>query len=135
MKDGEWQRIKERLGKSRFRSRFRLGPKETDYFIKNGPEAIRAHAERVILERLASAYPKNDGKQTPFRGHPVFIAQHATGTCCRNCLWRWHKIPAGIALNSGEIQYVVEVIQRWLEENGIGVGPTGAKTMLEPGRI
>ena len=26
-----------------------------------------------------------DGK-TPMRGHPVFIAQHATATCCRGCL-------------------------------------------------
>lgn len=34
----------------------------------------------------------NDGKQTPMRGHPVFIAQHATATCCRECLKKWHNI-------------------------------------------
>lgn len=35
------------------------------------------------------------GRQTPYRGHPVFVAQHAAATCCRTCLERWHAIPAG----------------------------------------
>jgi hypothetical protein len=35
------------------------------------------------------------------RGHPVFIAQHATATCCRGCLAKWHDIPAGRALTTG----------------------------------
>jgi hypothetical protein len=57
--------------------------------------------------------PINDGKQTPMRGHPVFIAQHATATCCRGCLEKWHAIP-GRALSEPEQRYMVQVIHRWL---------------------
>lgn len=49
------------------------------------------------------------------RGHPVFVAQHATATCCRGCLAKWHSIAAGRALSEGERDYVVSVIAAWLE--------------------
>jgi len=51
----------------------------------------RSQALDFITARLAPALLKNDGKQTPMRGHPVFIAQHATATCCRRCLWKWYQ--------------------------------------------
>jgi hypothetical protein len=47
-------------------------------------------------------------------GHPVFIAQHATATCCRSCLAKWHFIPPGRDLTEEQIAYVVGVIERWL---------------------
>ncbi|KNC90423.1 DUF4186 domain-containing protein [Trabulsiella odontotermitis] len=103
-----------RLARSTFRSRFRLGPKERQYCWDKGPEVIDQHAAEFIASRLAPAQPKNDGKQTPMRGHPVFIAQHATATCCRGCLQKWHQIPQGIALNEEQQQYVVAVIHHWL---------------------
>jgi hypothetical protein len=104
------------LGRSRFRSRFRLGRKEAAYLRQKGMSAILEHARDFIKSRLADAEPANDGKQTPMRNHPVFIAQHATGTCCRKCLAKWHRIPAGRPLSSEEIEYTVEVIRRWLAE-------------------
>ena len=45
-----------------------------------------------IIKRIAPKEPLNDGKQTPMKGHPVFIAQHATATCCRECTRKWHKM-------------------------------------------
>ena len=58
----------------------------------------------------------NDGKQTPMKQvHPVFIAQHATGTCCRNCLMRIHHIPKGRELTNKEIRYIVNVIMIWIQ--------------------
>jgi hypothetical protein len=45
----------------------------------------------------------------------VFVAQHATATCCRTCLERWHAVPKGHALSAEEQGYVVDVITRWLE--------------------
>lgn len=62
------------------------GGKERQYCLDKGPEIIDRHAADFIRQRLAPAAPINDGKQTPMRGHPVFIAQHATATCCRGCL-------------------------------------------------
>lgn len=103
-----------RLNRSAFRRRFHLGAKERQYCIDKGPQVIDQHAADFIARRLAPATPVNDGKQTPMRGHPVFIAQHATATCCRGCLAKWHSIPAGVALSAAQQAYVVTVIHRWL---------------------
>lgn len=90
------------LARSRFRRRFGLGRREAKYLASRGLETVLAHGERFIAQRLAPAEPANDGRQTPWRNHPVFVAQHATATCCRRCLSRWHHIPAGAALSVGE---------------------------------
>ena len=105
-----------RLARSRFRSRFRLGPKERSYIEERGLATIDEHARDLIGKRLAPAEPLNDGRQTPMRGHPVFIAQHATGTCCRSCLAKWHGIAAGRSLNEAEQDHVVAAIMRWIDE-------------------
>jgi len=107
----------EGLKRSKFRSRFKLKPKELEYIQQKGIDKIQEHARDFIIKRLAPAEPKNDGKQTPMRGHPVFIAQHATATCCRSCLAKWHKIKAHKELSGCEIDYVVEVLMRWIELN------------------
>ena len=111
------ERLFERLSLSGFRSRFHLGEKEINYYNEKGPETIRAHAEDFIRTRLAPAEPKNDGKQTPMRGHPVFIAQHASACCCRSCLRKWHYIPEGRELSELEQDYVVDVIMDWINRD------------------
>lgn len=103
-----------RLSRSAFRARFRLGAKETSYLAARGMDVIRSHAVDFVAQRLAPSEPKNDGKQTPMRGHPVFVAQHATATCCRSCLAKWHGIPAGRALLEAEQAYVVDVLMEWI---------------------
>jgi hypothetical protein len=103
-----------RLPSSAFRSRFRLNSKDAAYLAEKGLEAVLAHAGLFIAERLAPAQPENDGKQTPMRGHPAFVAQHATATCCRSCLAKWHAIPAGRALSQDEQAHAVAAIERWL---------------------
>lgn len=104
-----------RLSKSSFRSRFRLSAKDKEYVASKGLATIRQHAEDFVARRLAPAVIPNDGKQTPMRGHPVFIAQHATGCCCRGCFSKWHHIPAGRQLTMSEQQYAVAVIMSWIE--------------------
>jgi len=103
------------LARSAFRRRFTLGPKERAYLLAKGRATVMAHAATFIAQRLAPAMPANDGKQTPFRGHPVFIAQHATATCCRGCLAKWHGIERGDALTDAEQAHVVAAIARWLD--------------------
>ncbi|HSV15729.1 MAG TPA: DUF4186 domain-containing protein [Tepidisphaeraceae bacterium] len=102
------------LARSTFRSRFQLRGKELDYLQTKGLPLVLEHAADLIANRLAPASPENDGQQTPFRNHPVFVAQHATATCCRGCLEKWHHIPRGRALSEAEQRYVVSVIGRWL---------------------
>ncbi len=102
------------LRRSRFRSRFRLEPKDQAYLERKGLSLVLDEARRFVVTRLAPAMPRNDGKQTPYRGHPAFVAQHATATCCRGCLAKWHGIPQGRPLADEEIDYVLRVLQRWL---------------------
>ena len=103
------------LARSKFRSRFRLNAKDAAYLADRGIEAVLQHAEEFLRQRLAPAQPDNDGRQTPMRGHPAFVAQHATATCCRSCLAKWHRIPAGRTLTEIEIEHLLAVLRRWLE--------------------
>lgn len=102
------------LESSGFRRGFSLRAREREYIHAKGMETILAHAADFIDRRLAPASPVNDGKQTPFKGHPVFVAQHATATCCRSCLEKWHRIPQGRDLTAEEKLHVVEAIAMWL---------------------
>jgi len=109
--------ILESLSKSKFRSSFKLKEKDINYIHEKGLNVIESHAYDFINKRLAPKYILNDGKQTPFKGHPVFIAQHATATCCRSCLYKWHKIPMNKELSNEEIDYVVDIIMLWIKTN------------------
>jgi hypothetical protein len=115
----EHSELFEALKRSPFRAKFRLGPRDAAYLREKGIEDVAAHATRFIAERLAPAQPTNDGKQTPWRGHPVFVAQHATATCCRSCLMKWHHIPKGRELTAEEQAYVVGVITAWINSQSI----------------
>lgn len=105
-----------RLSQSKFRASFRLKDKEKNYINEKGLQTIKQHAYDFISKRLAPAYIENDGKQTPMRGHPVFIAQHATATCCRGCLFKWYKISKWVALSDKQIDFVVGLIMAWIEK-------------------
>lgn len=103
-----------RLSQSKFRSSFSLKANDRSYVSEKGMEKVREHACDFIRKRLAPAEIPNDGKQTPMRGHPVFVAQHATATCCRGCLEKWHHIPKGRELTEAEQEYIVNVIMEWI---------------------
>ena len=82
---------------------------------KRGMDTIRSHARDFVEKRLSSEAPENDGKQTPMKGHPVFIAQHATACCCRGCLEKWHNIPSGKVLTQAEQEYITDVLMEWIK--------------------
>ena len=103
------------LRNSTFRSKFRLTQKDCDYVAAKGLETIKDHAFQFVKLRIAPDFPRNDGKQTPMKGHPVFIAQHATATCCRGCIQKWHGIRKGKALTEMEVKYIVALIMSWIE--------------------
>ena len=112
------ERIKDvldRLSKSRFRSGFHLKDKDVLYIKDKGIDKIREHAYDFISRRIAGTSSVTVGKQTPMRGHPVFIAQHATGTCCRGCLEKWHHISKDKKMDKNDVDYVVDVIMSWIE--------------------
>ncbi len=104
------------LAKSAFRSGFQLRGKDLAYLHEKGLSLVLTHGADFISKRLAPAVIPNDGKQTPMRGHPVFVAQHATACCCRGCLQKWHRIPSGRELTPRAQAYVIAVLERWLRE-------------------
>ena len=105
----------DQLSKTKFRGSFHLNEKMKNYVKEKGIDKIEKDAYEIITKRLALANPSNDGKQTPMKQvHPVFIAQHATGTCCRGCLERIHHIKKGKVLNDNEINYVITLVKTWI---------------------
>lgn len=109
----------ERLAKSQFRSRFHLSENDRKYIKEKGMDVIRSHTEDFVRTRLAPASIPNDGKQTPMRGHPVFIAQHACACCCRGCLNKWYRVPKGVELSAVQQKKIVNLLMAWIE-NQIG---------------
>lgn len=104
----EWyKQLFERLANSKFRSSFHLKQKDIDYINEKGMDTIRQHAKDFIAKREAPAVIPNDGKQTPTKGHPVFIAQHATATCCRECIRKLSQV---------QQDYLVDVIMTWIQK-------------------
>lgn len=103
-----------RLSQSKFRSSFYLDKKMREYVNDKGLDVIKRHAYDFINKRLKPAFIPNDGKQTPMKGHPVFIGQHATATCCRSCLEKWYHIKKGKELTNEEVDYIVKIIMAWI---------------------
>lgn len=114
--DEKIKNILDRLSKSKFRSSFHLKDKDILYIEDKGINKIRNHAYDFVTKRLADTSNVTDGKQTPMKGHPVFIAQHATGTCCRGCLEKWHHISKNKNMTDDDIKYVVDIIMSWIEK-------------------
>lgn len=104
-----------RLQRSDFRSRFHLSEKDKRYIADKGLAAIREHAAEFVRTRLAPADLPNDGKQTPMRGHPVFVAQHACACCCRGCLEKWYRVPKGVPLTTTQQDKIVNLLMAWIE--------------------
>ena len=105
----------DRLARSAFRARFALDQADGAYLRQKGLETVLEHGRDFIARRLAPAHPARDGRQTPWKGHPVFVAQHATGTCCRSCLQKWHGLAKGRELSPIEQQQVLAVLAEWLK--------------------
>lgn len=115
----EAERVKERLlalTQSKFRMSWNLKVPQVQYIREKGISTIARHAQELIASRLAPAYIPNDGSQTPMKGHPVFIAQHATGTCCRSCLMKWHHIRPAADFTPAQQHYVTSLIMTWMRK-------------------
>ena len=105
-----------RLKESNFRAKFHLTEKDKHYILEKGQDLIRSHAKDFVKTRLAPAAIPNDGKQTPMRGHPVFVAQHACACCCRGCLNKWYKVPQGIELTETQQERIVNLLMGWINQ-------------------
>ncbi len=86
------------------------------YIDQKGMPLIEKNCETFIEKNLNNITLSKDGQQTPMKNHPVFIAQHATATCCRSCLEKWHHIPKNRNLTEKEKRYIKALIITWIEK-------------------
>lgn len=107
----------QRLSHSSFRAKFALSVHDRQYARDKGRATIARHTHELLRARVGDAEPVKDGKQTPFRGHPVFTAQHATATCCRGCIEKWHHIPKGRELSEEQIDALSALVMAWIERD------------------
>ena len=105
-----------RLGRSSFRAGFHLSEAEKTYTRQKGLDVIRSHAADFVAKRLAPAVIPNDGRQTPMRGHPVFVAQHDCACCCRGCLEKWYRVRPGVPLTPVQQEKIVSLLMVWIEK-------------------
>ena len=122
--------IWQKLARSAFRQQFHLNASDRAYLARKGLSTVLEHGADFIAKRLAPAHPEKDGRQTPWKGHPVFVAQHATGTCCRSCLEKWHHFTKGFRLTVQQQHYVLAVIGAWLEREETRPVPTEENTPI-----
>ena len=107
------------LSKSKFRSSFHLRKYMIEYINNKGMNTVESHTEDFIEKNLSKLL-LNDGKQTPMKGHPTFIAQHATATCCRGCIEKWYKIPKTRDLTTKEKKFIKALIIEWINKEMTG---------------
>lgn len=105
-----------KLSHSKFRSSFHLSKYLKEYVMNKGLDTISNHAYDLIKRGIGDESPKNDGRQTPTKNHPVFIGMHACACCCRSCLYKWHHIPMNRKLTENEIDYLVKLVMKWIEK-------------------
>ena len=117
LSDKDWNALKKKLAADGRLEKFVLGEPEQEYVTSRGMDILRLHATDFVNKRLAPASPKNDGRQTPTKGHPVFIAQHATGCNDRDSLEQFFGIKKGEALTEDQVETIVNAILRWIEEH------------------
>ena len=102
------------LDNSKFGSSFHLGNYMKEYIKSKGIDTIEKHCDDFINKNLKIYNKEKGGNQTPTKNHPVFIAQHATATCCRGCIEKWYHIPKEKELNDKEIKSIKAIIMSWI---------------------
>lgn len=105
------------LQKSDFRKKFRLSNELRTYAQNLGENGLNEHAQEILQKRLVCAAKANDGKQTPMKGHPIFVAQHACALCCRGCVHKWYGIDPSRALTQEELTRAIELLTAWIRQD------------------
>ena len=95
-----------------------------------GTVGLRQAAEHRIRKYVGkpSSQLFRDGTQTPMEGNIICFAQHATASCCRKCVEIWHGIDREKHLKDDEIQYMTELVMRYVHKRLPNLLPLGPRT-------
>ncbi|OAI51265.1 hypothetical protein AYO44_05030 [Planctomycetaceae bacterium SCGC AG-212-F19] len=104
-----------------------LNDRERNYAKRKGRAGMRVAAAIRIRSSVGPKEPYKDGAQTPWSGHILYYAQHATASCCRTCIAEWHDIPAGRPLTNDEIEYLTDLVCDYVDERMPELTETGER--------
>lgn len=99
-----------------------------NYALRKGRTELKNVVKKRLIRSVGNEVNFREGIQTPFKGaNPIFYAQHATATCCRECMNLWHKIPPGTKLNEDELDYLTNLIMIYINDRIPSLGENGIK--------
>jgi hypothetical protein len=84
-------------------------------------EELRIRAAKRLQSSVGRPAGAWDSRQTPMEGNVLFYAQHATATCCRQCMLYWHGIDKNRDLTGEEKDYFLFLIDKYLDERLVEV--------------
>ncbi|OUR96731.1 hypothetical protein A9Q84_10345 [Halobacteriovorax marinus] len=102
-----------RLKRSSVCSKFVLKDHEWDYLANRGLDAILLEGRTLLIKRFSQVDKSHSCKNEPLRHHPIFVALHGTGACCRRSLSKWHGIPKDIELKEKDIFFILLILKEW----------------------
>jgi hypothetical protein len=83
---------------------------------RKGRVQLHLAARQRVLTSVSRCDNPREGRQTPFKENTLYYAQHATASCCRPCIQYWHDIPANRDLTEQEIDYLTNLVIRYVDE-------------------
>ena len=105
------------LSKSPVYNEIYLTQKERKYYLERNCEEMRKETEEIVRKSLEKKISPKKDKHTRQWGHPVYVAQRATGCCCRKCLYEWHNIPVNRRMTENEVRYVTDLLMEWMKRD------------------
>jgi ribosomal protein L34E len=107
--------------------------KARNHALRKGRTELINYVKKRLLQSVGRVFdvgetirrPYRDGFQTPRSCNIVYYAQHATASCCRRCIERWHGIPQGRDLLEDELDYLTELIMKYINNRVPELGDTG----------
>jgi hypothetical protein len=102
-----------RLKKSSICNKFTLKEHEWNYLANRGLDAVLLEGRSIIIHRFSEDDSNHNCKNSPLRHHPVLVALHATGCCCRSSLFKWHGVDKEMELREKDIFYILLIIKEW----------------------
>jgi len=90
--------------------------KAVNYALRKGKIELINTVEKRIRASVKAPVDAFDGRRTKWEGNPIHYGQHATATCCRKCIERWHNVPRDEELTEKQVKYFTHLVIMFLEE-------------------
>jgi hypothetical protein len=87
-----------------------------NYAKRKGKLGLIETAEHFLRKYIAKPADAFSSISTSMDGNPIHYAQHATATCCRRCIEKWHGIPPDRYLQEDEILYFLRLVQLFIND-------------------